>query len=689
MRVCKNLVFQLLLTVLFTSFTACFPPPSLSLSLQNDVSTPTLASTSSAALHKEMVESFFNGNIERVGVVSEELLKRIPDNGDAHAMQAISLCLDGNIPQARGHYTRARELQADTSYLITANALFKYLAHAYPEAEKLCQQAIQAAPNHPYPWSILGKIQTDLGNYAKAKKSYDTCIALNANFNLAYINSAALAYAMGKLNESLQLYNTAWSKNPNSSTTCTGLAQTQEALGKTQAAIDTLQKCRTLAPENKTVIEKLSTLYLKQEKYDKAIEFAQQIPPLNARDSSLLLGKIYLQQAKVDEARYQLEKIAEKNDEVMYLLSYCSLASSDYRSALQLLDQLSPESQKSFLTYYLKKVASHQLDIPFDDSNSQKQTFTSNQKKFSNFSAGCNYLSSQKPTRAYKLFSSSSQSTAGFLLYGINEEQFKNFIKANEGKHLDLGVFLLSLGYNNLSLKQFNTMIALNKDSFLGNYLAAQAYLRKNDRFMAKKYLTRAVEIVPDFFTALYTLGEINFIEGKFDTAAEYYTQAARVHADPGILIKLGLYFEHSKKVTEAAAQYQKVVSSFPNYYVGYNQLAWLYAKNKMQLDTALKLAKKADSLQPGNASILDTLGWIYYQKQEFSKAVENFNKAIEISAASPTFHYHLGATYIAMKKIEQGKHHLNRAIELSENFEEFEEAKKLLKQISNQKDAG
>ena len=41
--------------------------------------------------------------------------------------------------------------------------------------------------------------------------------------------------------------------------------------------------------------------------------------------------------------------------------------------------------------------------------------------------------------------------------------------------------------------------------------------------------------------------------------------------------------------------------------------MAWFLAKRGEKLEYALELARRADELNPGNISINDTLGWIYF----------------------------------------------------------------------------
>ncbi len=56
-----------------------------------------------------------------------------------------------------------------------------------------------------------------------------------------------------------------------------------------------------------------------------------------------------------------------------------------------------------------------------------------------------------------------------------------------------------------------------------------------------------------------------------------------------------------------------------PNDPGGYKNLAWLFAERKTHLDEALQLAKQANELAPNRGELLDTLGWVYFQKKVYT----------------------------------------------------------------------
>ncbi|OPX18673.1 MAG: hypothetical protein BZ151_13495, partial [Desulfobacca sp. 4484_104] len=73
------------------------------------------------------------------------------------------------------------------------------------------------------------------------------------------------------------------------------------------------------------------------------------------------------------------------------------------------------------------------------------------------------------------------------------------------------------------------------------------------------------------------------------------------------------------------------------------NNLAWLYAEHGGNIDRALSLAEDAKRLRPDDPRITDTLGWIYYKKNIFTRAAVYLREAAEKLGDNPVVHYHLG----------------------------------------------
>ena len=102
-------------------------------------------------------------------------------------------------------------------------------------------------------------------------------------------------------------------------------------------------------------------------------------------------------------------------------------------------------------------------------------------------------------------------------------------------------------------------------------------------------------------------------------------------------------------------------------------------AEHGGNLDEALSFAEDARAQQENNPHIADTLGWIYYKKNAFLKAVSLLSEAAAKLSENPVVQYHLGMAQFKNGNRLEGKKALEAAFQLSPNFPGAEEAKATL----------
>ena len=286
---------------------------------------------------------------------------------------------------------------------------------------------------------------------------------------------------------------------------------------------------------------------------------------------------------------------------------------------------------------------------------------------------------------AYNSWNEAEDVLPGFTLDGVSFNSVSKSITAEEQRSLALGMLYYLKNLYPSSLSEFNKAVAINDDSFLANYFSAIANAQAGKKSEAVEHLKRSLKQAPAFFPANYMLAESYLQNRDIDSAIKHYQAAADSKADGGVLIKLGLLYEQKNRQQDAETSYRKFIENYADNYIGYNQLAWMLTRNGERLDEALKLAKKADELQPGNASINDTIGWIYFQKNDYTKAKKHLSLANTISKGNNAdILYHLASLEYALGKTENAKTLVKKALETSANFESRSDAKKLLAKLQN-----
>ncbi len=149
----------------------------------------------------------------------------------------------------------------------------------------------------------------------------------------------------------------------------------------------------------------------------------------------------------------------------------------------------------------------------------------------------------------------------------------------------------------------------------------------------AIRALTAAVQVDPSRTTATRMLARLKLQIGDFSQASQ-----AAAHSGPVQEPLLRAYeADAAGNRQQAIAEYERAVRQGDQTGAAANNLAWLYAQQGSQLDRALGLAITAVKLSPNNASVLDTLGFVYLQRREFTTAVKVLETAARLASGSAT----------------------------------------------------
>jgi predicted Zn-dependent protease len=113
---------------------------------------------------------------------------------------------------------------------------------------------------------------------------------------------------------------------------------------------------------------------------------------------------------------------------------------------------------------------------------------------------------------------------------------------------------------------------------------------------------------------------------------------------------------------------------------VALKDLAWLYQQEKDP--RALTTAEQAYQLQPDNAHVLDTLGWILVEHGKTTDGLELLRKAAEKSPAATGIRYRWAATLAKSGDSARARRELADLLAKNKTFPERQEVQALLKQL-------
>ncbi len=157
--------------------------------------------------------------------------------------------------------------------------------------------------------------------------------------------------------------------------------------------------------------------------------------------------------------------------------------------------------------------------------------------------------------------------------------------------------------------------------------------------------------------------------------ALRQYTQGVRFYS-------LALY--QTGKIDEAVRWGRMVWQLDPTDFANANNLAWILAVEKKELDEAEDLMQRALQLLRRNPHILDTAGVIAYLREEHQKAINYLRESIDRGETAEA-HYHLGWVYEARQQPSLARQHYEKALEMGLEAKETEDCRKRLERCKKQ----
>ncbi len=207
-----------------------------------------------------------------------------------------------------------------------------------------------------------------------------------------------------------------------------------------------------------------------------------------------------------------------------------------------------------------------------------------------------------------------------------------------------LGTMLIEEGKTTEASQLARELQQRHPESSVPWALTGEARAAVEDYSAAFEAYSNAVDVAPMKSHAVraYLLGRR---AGRDDSAVPL---DRFLEANPGALDVLLLRAEAYRKAgdsTGAAGAYERVLASDPDNFVALNNLAWAYRDD--DISRATGLARRASALQPNNASVLDTLGWLLVRQGKLEEGIQRLRDAVEQDGDNPQIWLHL-ATALA-----------------------------------------
>ncbi|MFO7706622.1 MAG: tetratricopeptide repeat protein [Desulfobacterales bacterium] len=197
----------------------------------------------------------------------------------------------------------------------------------------------------------------------------------------------------------------------------------------------------------------------------------------------------------------------------------------------------------------------------------------------------------------------------------------------------------------------------------------------------ALQQLESAIQRNPANAELHYYLGTICEEAGRYDAAVAALTQAIRKAPDnANFLFRLGIVYDKQKNKEASIETMRRVIALDPKNANALNYLGYTYAEMGENLDEAEQLIVEALKHKPNDGYITDSLGWVYYQKGDYPRALEYLRKAHELVPDDPTIMEHVGDAYLKLGDKASALKFYQRA--LSKKDKDKEELQKKIRQL-------
>lgn len=510
-------------------------------------------------------------------------------------------------------------------------------------------------PSCAYFYFTWGRFAEMEGRLEEAQDAYTKALVCDQHSTYLHQRLAYLLIAMNKKEQAAVQLDKILENSPDDNRARLELAGIFENLGKTDKAIEILEKNISDDPQDNHSRLTLGYLYFRHDRLDEArVALEQHVAQEpDSYSGSVMLARLYRTMGEVDLARTMYEKVLDLNWSFLHALDAAEFyeQTREYERAVELYIRLLEEEP--------------------DNETCRRKL------------AGL-YMMLGKPEQAIvelKTLKKSSQEPAKV--------------------DLAIGRLLLEQKKYKEAIHQFGRMLVTYPDMDIVRPLMALAYYESGDGAGAKKVLAQVPVDSKDYEDAILMLVRLYQEDNQLAAAAEilehalevsseghqsfFFLLAAVYHknneAQKGLAVferavkifpeesrvwfEYALYMDRLGRQDDAMAHMTHVLELAPDDPYALNYVGYTWADASVNLDQALDYIQRAVAARPEDGFVRDSLGWVYFKRGDFERAVAELVAACEMQPEDPTINEHLGDAYMEIDEFAKAVEHYDQAVKL------------------------
>lgn len=247
---------------------------------------------------------------------------------------------------------------------------------------------------------------------------------------------------------------------------------------------------------------------------------------------------------------------------------------------------------------------------------------------------------------------------------------------AHAGANYAYGMTQIRMGDMTKGRAALETSARLEPENPLPPLALARLNLQQKELDEAITWVERALKIQPTLADALELRGDVQQARNMPDKALADY--AAAIRAQPNqisALMKQGSQQQQLGRNEDAGKSYLAALKVNPKLSAAYNNLAWMAAESKKNLDQAEAWGKKAIDLSPAIADFHDTLGWVYRARGDLKNAEQSLQRATSLKQVPASVYYHFGVVLQEAGKSREAADAFRKTLTLDKSYQAAEQA--------------
>ncbi|MDR0620551.1 MAG: tetratricopeptide repeat protein [Deltaproteobacteria bacterium] len=195
--------------------------------------------------------------------------------------------------------------------------------------------------------------------------------------------------------------------------------------------------------------------------------------------------------------------------------------------------------------------------------------------------------------------------------------------------------------------------------------LLCSILILQNKRDAAYAMLDKARSQAPTSPQLVLAYGVLHEEASNFKQARDVYAKAIpKFPKLADLTFRLGFVEDKLGNKAACVKAMRETIELDPNHAEALNYLAYTWAEMDQNLDEALKMALKANFLEPNNGYIVDTVAWVYYRMGDAKKSLPLLEQAAKLSDEDPVVLEHLGDVLLQVGRQSEARRAYAKALE-------------------------